>query len=98
MCHTEHVRDLSNLRRRSACCHADVKHPLPWDTHDLADSLSLTCTHCGKDATLFEVVTGDGEVIWPLPDNFEVPPDHVFAIEFLGDGSRFVYVSHLLRR
>ena len=94
-CNHRSVRDLGHLRRRSACCHAEVEHYQPWCAAELCDALSLTCTLCGEPADDFEVVTGDGEVIWPLPRDYQVPDSFKADVAFLA-GSEFLYISRIL--
>ena len=67
---------LTGLRRRSLCCHAPIAHSRPWESHSYRDIVEIRCTCCRHVIDAFEVVNFRGERIWPLPEGYEIPPDH----------------------
>ena len=64
---------MSDIHRRSVCCHAEVLHPHPMGGNQLNRALSLICSTCGDPADAFEVVIGSDFLIWPLPKGFSPP-------------------------
>jgi hypothetical protein len=63
---------LTPLVRRSRCCNAPILHPNPMNKR-LPAALALVCTRCHRAVHIFNVITRDGFIIWPVPKWFKPP-------------------------